>query len=202
MGIKLTDGLTINSQAQGDDRFSYPTVEAALVDGWTATIAGAPVNIGRISAQRRYEGLAVWITSEKKLYRFIGGTNPEHFVPDMAATEVIETILTEIKENFLETLISEEFLKTLIEKLFEVTEIQEKFLETLIEKLFESPDIQEKFLETLIQSDFSETLFASDEFTDAMKAYWSKKELKVMTEEEFEAASDIPSGTVVMIKKD
>ena len=86
MGIKLTDGLTVNSQAQGDDRFSFPTVKAALEDGWTATIAGIPVAIGRLSMGRRYEGLAVWIQEENKQYRFIGGITNDHFIPDVGGS--------------------------------------------------------------------------------------------------------------------
>lgn len=109
--------------------------------------------------------LAVWITSEQLLYRFMGlpavlpaATDPrwkaEWFLPDMAAPTTLEKIIDTIFER-----------STLVDK--------------LIEKLFDS-----------------------DAFKDAMKDYWSKEELRVVTAAEYASPPEpIPAGTVVMVKE-
>ena len=175
--VPLATGYQINASNEADNRFVFPTVLAALTDG--ATVDGQPKP--RIAGTRRYEGLAVWITEEQKLYRFIGGTADTNFVPDLAATEAITAIIESLFE-------SETLTELLIEKLFE----SETFVETLIEKLFED------HIETV-----TEKLFASDEWKEAMNDYWSKTELLAKTETDYNTEkATIPAGTVVLVKED
>ena len=82
MPMELTSGFRFNAAVEADDRSVYPTVEAALVTGCVFN----GVTKSRISMQRRHEGLAVWITEEQKLYRFIGGITDGHFVPAPSVT--------------------------------------------------------------------------------------------------------------------
>ena len=76
--IRTGIGLTINSSFEVDDRLVYPSVDAVLNTGGVVNGSWKP----RLSKQRRYEGLAVWITEEHCLYRFIGGIDDEHFTLD------------------------------------------------------------------------------------------------------------------------
>jgi len=54
-----------------DDRTEYETVDEIF----------EPSEIW-IHPERRYDGLSVWIKSEQRKYRFVGGTDRAHFVPD------------------------------------------------------------------------------------------------------------------------
>ena len=46
-----------------------------------ATVAAA---LSGLAPSQRVEGLPVWIASERRLYRFVGGTHNSNFVPDVS----------------------------------------------------------------------------------------------------------------------
>jgi len=103
MAIELLDVTRIKGNTPIEDRLVRNTVDEVF-NGAVAETFIAPL--------RRYDGLAVWIKSEKKLYRFVGGTAQANFVPDAAGTEMIETIIETLFE-------SETLVETFIEKLLE-----------------------------------------------------------------------------------
>jgi len=135
------DGHRITNDSPVDDRMVYETVEEVLTT---------------LPFGRRYDGLAIWIRQKKLLYRFIGGTSNDHFVPDMVTTEVIEAIIAELQDKFFETLFNTETLNTL-----------------------------------------TELFSASVEFK---RAFWSKEELRVMSPTAY-TDTNLPEGTVVMLKE-
>jgi hypothetical protein len=149
MAIPVVEGFRIGGNTPIDDRLVYSTVAQVFL----------PPDEGGIGPLRRYDGLAVWITSENKLYRFIGGTTEAHFVVDTATTAVIETIIQAIQEHYLATFFNSETIENLTTLLME-----------------------------------------SDAFKNA---FWSKTELRVMSQSEYTAAApgSIPADTVVMIKE-
>jgi hypothetical protein len=75
----LTRGFAQNGRnAEMDNRSLYPTVQAALVDGWWEN--GTRIK-DRISAARRHQGLLVFIIEELTYYCFKGGLEDQHFQP-------------------------------------------------------------------------------------------------------------------------
>ena len=77
MAISLGTGLEITSKDEADNRYRYPTVEAALTTGGEVD---GQMRL-RLSNARRYEGLQVYILDEQKYYHFKGGIANENFVP-------------------------------------------------------------------------------------------------------------------------
>lgn len=67
MPLNVPQGLHVGGREPVDDRIIFDTPADAL--------AG-------IAAPRRYDGLAVWIKSEGKTYRFMGGTANDNFTPE------------------------------------------------------------------------------------------------------------------------
>jgi len=77
MGVPLSSGFTINSRDEADDRLIYATVNGCLVTGEMVNGIAKPF----LAYGRRHVGMAVYIQSENRTYRFIGSIANEDFVP-------------------------------------------------------------------------------------------------------------------------
>jgi hypothetical protein len=107
MAFTTFEGWRVGNNEPVDDRMVFNTVAAALTPN-------APTLW--LHPDRRHEGLPIWIKTERKLYRFIGGTEDEHLVEDAASTEMIRTIIETLFET--ETLL-ETFFEKIVEKLLD-----------------------------------------------------------------------------------
>jgi hypothetical protein len=87
MALTVPSGLRVANTDPVDDRIVFDTVANALAE------VGEP---------RRRDGLAIWITSEKLLYRFVGGTADTDFVQELSISEVIEKIIETVVEKATE----------------------------------------------------------------------------------------------------
>jgi len=74
MAISLGGGLKIGNGEPVDDRLLYETVDAVFL----------PAAQGGVSNARRYDGLQIYIKSEQRYYRFVGGIARDNFIPDPA----------------------------------------------------------------------------------------------------------------------
>jgi hypothetical protein len=81
MAMTLGQGFAFNTREAADNRTIYETVDQALNTG--GLVNG--VEQSKLTAGKRFDGLAVYIQSEQRVYRFVGGTANEHFIPDPAA---------------------------------------------------------------------------------------------------------------------
>jgi hypothetical protein len=77
MAITLTQGLTINSKQETDDRTLYATVDGCLNTGEIVNGVQKP----RLAPSRRYVDMPVYIQSEQRYYQFVGGIANENFEP-------------------------------------------------------------------------------------------------------------------------
>lgn len=74
MALSFGSGLKVGNSEPIDDRLIYETVEDVFL----------PAAQGGISNARRYDGLQIYIKSEQRFYRFVGGITRDDFVPDPA----------------------------------------------------------------------------------------------------------------------
>lgn len=74
MAISLGGGIRVTINEPIDDRLVYETVESVFL----------PATQGGVAVSRRYDGLQIYIKSEQRFYRFVGGIAREDFVPDPA----------------------------------------------------------------------------------------------------------------------
>ena len=173
MAYEWSEGHKINVPEHIDTRFKYASFEDVF----------ATSNPNRLRPANAVNGLPVWIEDEEVLYRIVGLVGGEStavlrtkLVPDASIPGQIEAIIKELlKENTIEKLFTEEFLETLIDQMFSH--------DTVVEKL-------------------TTLLFDDDAFQEKLKDYWSKLEMRVMSQAEYdESANSIPDGTVVLIKE-
>ena len=196
------DGATVyNNDVPSDTRSFHPTMDEAFR-------SGANGNMFRLTPGNAHNGLPVWIEEEGKLYRVRGlvegvpvtaaQLRANHLVPDMAIPGQIETVITElVKEHNIEKFFVEAVVEKIVTELTKEDVIEKFFTETVVEKL-----LAEIFEKDTLTEHFIELLFDSELFVEKLQDYWSKTEMRVLSQAEYTAtASTIPEGTVVMIKE-
>jgi len=86
MAISWLEGHHIGAPEPVDIREVRQTVDEVFL----REIDGV-LNTKRIPKCERFDGLHIWIRSERKVYRFEGGVDREHFVPVPCSLEVFAT---------------------------------------------------------------------------------------------------------------